>query len=47
MQFGFKYSEAVEYVHMVDGGGVEDGRINVTGPDFDAVPGRRRDAAGD
>ncbi len=38
LQFGFKYSEAVEYVHMVDGGAVEDGRIEVTGPDFDAVP---------
>ena len=32
VQFGFKYSDAVEYVHMVDGGEIEDGRIEVSGP---------------
>ncbi|MHB1034880.1 MAG: acetyl-CoA decarbonylase/synthase complex subunit alpha/beta [Pirellulales bacterium] len=38
VQFGFKYSDAVEYVHMVEGGEIEDGRIDVVGPDIDAVP---------
>lgn len=37
VQFGFKYSEAVEYVHMVDGNEIQDGQITVTGPDVDAV----------
>ena len=38
VQFGFKYSDAVEYVHMADGGQVEDGRIEVFGPDVDSIP---------
>ena len=38
VQFGFKYSDAVEYVHMADGGEIEDGRIDVSGPDVDSVP---------
>ena len=36
VQFGFKYSHAVEYVHMVDGSEVQDGSIEVAGPDIDA-----------
>ena len=27
VQFGYKYSDAVEYVHMVDGGEIQDGEI--------------------
>jgi acetyl-CoA synthase len=37
VQFGFKYSDAVEYVHMIDGNLIEDGQIEVTGPDIDTV----------
>ncbi len=37
VQFGFKYSHAVEYVHMVDGSEIQDGSIEVAGPDIDAV----------
>jgi acetyl-CoA synthase len=37
VQFGFKYSHSVEYVHMVDGSEVQDGSIEVAGPDIDAV----------
>jgi len=37
VQFGYKYSEAVEYVHMVDGAGIQDGDIGLEGPDVDAV----------
>ncbi len=35
VQFGYKYSSAVEYVHMAEE--VEDGRIVVDGPDIDTV----------
>ena len=38
VQFGYKYSDAVEFVHMVDGGEIQDGEIDVTGPDIDSVP---------
>ncbi|MHC4250091.1 MAG: acetyl-CoA decarbonylase/synthase complex subunit alpha/beta [Planctomycetota bacterium] len=37
VQFGFKYSDAVEYVHMVDGADIQDGDVQVTGPDIDSV----------
>ena len=37
VQFGFKYSEGVEYVHMVEGSEIQDGDISLTGPDIDSV----------
>jgi len=37
VQFGFKYSDAVEYAYMVDPADVQDGDIEVTGPDVDSV----------
>jgi len=37
VQFGYKYSDAVEYVHMVDGGEIQDGDIRLAGPDIDAI----------
>ena len=37
VQFGYKYSDAVEYVHMVDGGEIQDGQIELAGPDVDSV----------
>lgn len=37
VQFGYKYSRAVEYVHMVEGSAVQDGDIRVDGPDIDSV----------
>jgi len=37
VQFGFKYSDAVEYARMVDPGEIEDGDIQVSGPDIDSV----------
>jgi acetyl-CoA synthase len=37
VQFGFKYSEAVEYVHMVDPAEIQDGDIQVSGPDIDTA----------
>ncbi|NUQ61223.1 MAG: CO dehydrogenase/CO-methylating acetyl-CoA synthase complex subunit beta [Pirellulales bacterium] len=37
VQFGYKYSDAVEYVHTADGSEVRDADIQVTGPDFDTV----------
>lgn len=36
-QFGYKYSEAVEYVHTVDSAEIRDGDIQLTGPDIDAI----------
>ncbi len=36
-QFGGKYSEAFEYVKMVDGKGIEDGGIKVIGPEVDDI----------
>jgi len=38
VQFGYKYSDAVEYVHMVDGSEIQDGDIQLIGPDIDSVP---------
>jgi acetyl-CoA synthase len=37
LQFGYKYSDSVEFVHMVDGGAIQDGEIHVNGPDIDSV----------
>ncbi len=37
VQFGFKYSDAVEYVHMVDPGEIQDGRIELLGADLDSA----------
>jgi len=37
VQFGFKYSDAVEYARMVDPGEIEDGDIQLSGPDIDSV----------
>lgn len=37
VQFGYKYSDAVEFVHMVDPSEIQDGDITVTGPDIDSV----------
>jgi acetyl-CoA synthase len=37
VQFGFKYSDAVEFVHMVEGGEIQDGDVQLTGPDIDSV----------
>jgi len=36
VQFGYKYSPAVEFVHMADGD-IDDGEIRLEGPDVDAV----------
>jgi acetyl-CoA synthase len=36
VQFGYKYSDAVEYVHMVDGSEIQDGQIELAGPDVDS-----------
>jgi acetyl-CoA synthase len=38
VQFGYKYSDSVEFVHMVDGGAIQDGEISLNGPDIDSVP---------
>ena len=38
VQFGYKYSEGVEFVHMVETGTIQDGDVRVTGPDIDSVP---------
>jgi acetyl-CoA synthase len=37
VQFGFKYSDAVEYARMVEPADIQDGDIEVTGPDIDSV----------
>ncbi len=37
VQFGFKYSDAVEFVRMVEPGDIQDGDVEVTGPDVDSV----------
>jgi len=37
LQFGGKYSEAFEYVHMRDMDEIEDGKVEVVGPDIDTV----------
>lgn len=36
-QFGGKYSDAFEYVTMVDSGKIEDGKIEVIGPELDEI----------
>jgi acetyl-CoA synthase len=38
VQFGYKYSDAVEFVHTAEGGDIQDGDIQVIGPDIDSVP---------
>jgi acetyl-CoA synthase len=38
VEFGSKYSTAVEYVRMLDMDAVEDGKIEVVGPDIDTAP---------
>ncbi len=37
VQFGYKYSPAVEYVRMVEPGEIQDGQVEVVGPDIDSV----------
>ena len=37
VQFGFKYSDAVEYCYMVDPADIQDGDVQVTGPDVDSA----------
>jgi acetyl-CoA synthase len=37
VQFGYKYSRAVEYVHMVEGNTIQDGDTQVDGPDIGSV----------
>ena len=37
VQFGFKYSDAVEYVHMANGAEIQDGDVELIGPDVDSV----------
>jgi len=37
VQFGFKYSDSVEYAKMVDPGDIQDGDIQLEGPDIDSV----------
>jgi acetyl-CoA synthase len=38
VEFGSKYSTALEYLRMVDADQVEDGKVEVIGPDVDTVP---------
>ncbi len=37
VQFGFKYSDSVEYVSMADTADVQDGDVQLEGPDVDSV----------
>ena len=37
VQFGGKYSDAFEYVKMVDAEKIEDGKIEVIGPEIDDI----------
>jgi len=37
VQFGFKYSDAVEYARMVDPADIQDGDVQAAGPDIDSV----------
>ncbi len=37
VQFGFKYSDSVEYARMVDSAEIQDGDVQLTGPDVDSV----------
>src|SRR5512143_1941389 len=38
VEFGGKYSRCFEYLHMMDLDAVTDGKIEVVGPDFSAIP---------
>ncbi len=35
VEFGSKFSTAVEYLHMIDGDEIEDGKVEVNGPDLE------------
>ena len=37
VQFGFKYSDAVEYAYTVESADIQDGAVEVIGPDIDSV----------
>ncbi len=37
VQFGYKYSDGVEYTHMVDPAEIQDGDIEVVGPEIDTI----------
>jgi len=37
VQFGFKYSDAVEFAHMVETADITDGDITVAGPEIDTI----------
>jgi acetyl-CoA synthase len=37
VQFGYKYSDAIEFLYMVDGSEIQDGQVDVSGPDIDSV----------
>jgi acetyl-CoA synthase len=37
VQFGFKYSDAVEYAHAADPAEVQDGDVQLSGPDIDSA----------
>ena len=37
VQFGFKYSDAVEYAHTVDTADIQDGDVELIGPDIDSI----------
>lgn len=37
VQFGFKYSDSVEYCYMVESGDIQDGNVELDGPDIDSV----------
>ena len=37
VQFGFKYSDAVELARMVEPAEITDGDVKVTGPDIDSI----------
>ncbi len=38
VEFGGKYSRAFEYLHMAEMDEVEDGKIEIVGPDFEDIP---------
>jgi len=37
VQFGFKYSDSVEHTYMVDPADIQDGNVELVGPDIDSV----------
>ncbi len=37
VEFGSKYSTAIEYLRMIDGDEIEDGKVEVSGPDLDTA----------